>query len=159
MTIWVKDRGLLVAESVFPRRRVAPCHRGPGAAPAANVFNLEINLVQSGAQKRPCDKIFRCTYIFFSLNECEFPSLKSAKSLRNDTPGSICSWSDYSLWPTTLGDVLANRLSSSGAVVFLFVGIFVHLVVPMQISPMGNLGRFPQEKPAATVALPNPNLL
>ena len=27
---------------------------------------------------------------------------------------------------------------------------FVHFVVPMGISPMGNLGRFPQGKPAAT---------
>ena len=28
--------------------------------------------------------------------------------------------------------------------------IFVHFVVPMGISPMGNLGRIQQEKPAAT---------
>ena len=36
---------------------------------------------------------------------------------------------------------------------------FVHFVVPMGISPMGNLGCFPQGKPAATVVLPNPNYL
>ena len=34
-----------------------------------NVFHL----VQSGAQKRLFDKIFGCTYMSFSLNECEFP--------------------------------------------------------------------------------------
>ena len=39
----------------------------------------------------------------------------------------------------------------------LFVFFFVHFVVPMRISPMGKSGRFPQGKPAATVALPNPN--
>ena len=33
---------------------------------------------------------------------------------------------------------------------FLFLFCFVHFVVPMGISPMGNSGRFPQGKPAAT---------
>ena len=41
--------------------------------------------------------------------------------------------------------------------VFCIILYFVHIVVPMGISPMGNLGRLPQEKPAATVTLPNPN--
>ena len=33
--------------------------------------------------------------------------------------------------------------------------VFVHFVVPLGIFPIGNLGRFPQGKPDATVALPN----
>ena len=33
----------------------------------------------------------------------------------------------------------------------------LHFIVPMGIFPMVNLGRFPPGKPAATVALPNPN--
>ena len=41
--------------------------------PCGNVFHLEINLVQSGAQKGLFDKIFGCTYMSVSLNECEFP--------------------------------------------------------------------------------------
>ena len=32
----------------------------------------------------------------------------------------------------------------------LFYMHFVHFVVPMGISPMGNLGHFPEGKPAAT---------
>ena len=45
---------------------------GSGAAPLV-LFNLETNLVQSGATKILFDKTFGCTYMSVSLNECEFP--------------------------------------------------------------------------------------
>ena len=46
---------------------------GPGAAcPPGHVFNLEINLVQSGANKK--DFLTRFVDVMsFSLNQCEFP--------------------------------------------------------------------------------------
>ena len=67
---------------------------GSGSCPPGNVFNLEINLVQSGAKKRLFDKIrfvdvpsclYRWTNVSFPETGLHF-SLKSAKSLRNDTP-------------------------------------------------------------------------
>ena len=44
----------------------------------------------------------------------------------------------------TLGDALTVGMS------YLFILYFVHFVVPMGSSPMGNSGRFPQGNPAAT---------
>ena len=46
---------------------------GSGGCPPGNVYNLKINLVQSWAKKTLFDKISGCTYMSFSLNECEFP--------------------------------------------------------------------------------------
>ena len=76
-------QGVSVAKSVFPWRWVLPGH----------VFNIEINLVQSGAQKRLFAKKCGCTYVcLFSWTNESFPetglhfSLKSTKFLRNDTP-------------------------------------------------------------------------
>ena len=52
-----------------------------------------------------------------------------------------------------------NPFSPKGfwGVFFVLFFVFLHFVVPMGISPMENVGRFPQGKPAPTVALPNPN--
>ena len=48
------------------------------------------------------------------------------------------------------------RSSTTTSLAFVFL-YFVHFVVPKGVSPMGNSGRFPQGKPAATVTLPHPN--
>ena len=43
---------------------------------------------------------------------------------------------------------------------FFYILFFVHFVVPLGISPMGNSGRFPPRKASCNrVALPNPNKL
>ena len=51
--------------------------QGSGGCPPGNVFNLKINLVQSGAQKT-FYTIFGCTYMSFLLNECDFPSSRTS---------------------------------------------------------------------------------
>ena len=66
-----------MAKSVFPEDEWHPVTGVRGLTPLSpptspgNVFNLEINLVQSGApQKSLFDTISGCKYMSFSLNGC-----------------------------------------------------------------------------------------
>ena len=69
-------------------------------------------------------------------------------SFKTASQGRIAAWV-----LDTAGFEQCNKsrvLSSSSSSIHFCILYFAHFVVPMEISPMGNLGYFPQGKPAAT---------
>ena len=53
-------------------------------------------------------------------------------------------------WKSTVAELTSAFLRILGHDCILYFLYSVHFVVPVGISPVGNSGRFPQEKPAAT---------